>query len=717
MSTVKNYYYIALLIAAILFPGISQGAYLLNAEFGESGITLTGFDNYDDQAYAMVLQEDDKIIVAGQSDNGSDTDIAVIRYNSDGTLDTTFNSDGKATFKVGSGNDGAYGVAVLEDGSIVVAGYTYEEDKKNIALIRLTSSGYVDLDFGIAGQTILKMDVGDSEARDVIVDTNKNILVGGTMQVGDNSWAIVARFLSDGSIDTSFGARGIRSLGKGDDTRGNVVALQSDGKIILGGSDKDDTTTSAALFRLKKNGSIDTTFGTNGMAVLKAEDTSSLIRDMIVLTDNSVVITGYSVTDLEKNITTAKFLSEGTIDQTFGTKGFTVSSLENDSTGYSIAQKADGTFLIVGETLVGGNSDIAMIHLDKNGLPMSSTVLATAESTSQDESELIATESPAEPLLTDINSEDDFGRAVVVQSSGRVIAAGYSDNGRDDDFALLSFADDTEAATSSSSTSTSDPYLVATVSIANISRNGAVSGGVISKNKSYLCGSTTEDDCFPTVTARGVVYGVISYPVYRVSTDTTSTTTTTTTEDDNNSVFPDWVTNTSYNYDLVKTGQTSDGTGAGTYGSDIEEITPDSLYFVRAYAELTDSGGDVTILYGNQLTFETDDACFIATAAYGSILEGHVVALRQFRDRYLNTHDWGRNFVRHYYHLSPPIAELISQSTLLKYGVRLALLPLVSLSYLMLYTSLQAKILCILLAGMTFTLVKLLALRRHNEKL
>lgn len=144
----------------------------------------------------------------------------------------------------------------------------------------------------------------------------------------------------------------------------------------------------------------------------------------------------------------------------------------------------------------------------------------------------------------------------------------------------------------------------------------------------------------------------------------------------------------SFMYDTVRSGQTADGSGLGDYGSDIVEITPDTTYFVRAYAVLSDD----TVIYGNQFTFRTRDACFIATAAYGSLLDKHVVILREFRDKILLGDSLGQRFVGMYYHFSPSIAGVIEQNELLRATVRILLLPVVLVAFFILKTTLVVKL-------------------------
>jgi hypothetical protein len=138
---------------------------------------------------------------------------------------------------------------------------------------------------------------------------------------------------------------------------------------------------------------------------------------------------------------------------------------------------------------------------------------------------------------------------------------------------------------------------------------------------------------------------------------------------------------------MVRSGQTEDGHGTGSYDSEIQEITPNTRYYLRAYAVLSDD----TVIYGNEISFSTDDACFLATAAYGSLLDAHVVVLREFRDRILMSTRGGRLLVGIYYDVSPQLADLVRENQLLRAAVRFALLPFVMLAYFVLKTGVVIK--------------------------
>ena len=114
---------------------------------------------------------------------------------------------------------------------------------------------------------------------------------------------------------------------------------------------------------------------------------------------------------------------------------------------------------------------------------------------------------------------------------------------------------------------------------------------------------------------------------------------------------------------------------------------------MRAYALLSDG----SVIYGNEYTFKTNDSCFIATAAFGSIDMFAVEALRDFRDQYLIPYEWGRDIVTTYYFLSPAIADLVEQSFFLRILIILLLIPAVAGALFLLYTTVVMK--CLVIAA------------------
>jgi uncharacterized delta-60 repeat protein len=130
--------------------------------------------------------------------------------------------------------------------------------------------------------------------------------------------------------------------------------------------------------------------------------------------------------------------------------------------------------------------------------------------------------------------------------------------------------------------------------------------------------------------------------------------------------------------EFLEEGSTSEGTGTGAFSSRLENLKPGTFFYARAYAVKNGS-----VYYGNQVGFKTADSCFIATAAFGSIFHPSVQVLRDFRDRFLTDNPVGRSLVGLYYRHSPPLADVISQNSRLRFAVRILLLPAVGLAWLM----------------------------------
>ncbi len=745
--TNKGYIFgnVALLCLLVFLPLQSFGGYILDQNFGEGGIQTTAIGTDDDRGTAATLQPDGKIVVVGTTAIDTVKKIAVLRYNSDGSEDTAFNANTVALqAEVGSFNDQANSVVVLDTGEILVAGYSEDstEQEKDIIVLRLTAAGILDQTFGVGGIARLEVTDEAGEAFGLVVDSQNRIVVGGTLESESRSWAVAARFLEDGTLDSSgFGENGYRKVeftGDTENTSAFLVGLQSDEKIVLGGTKQTGAAVNAALFRLDENGAgVDSSFGEDGLVVIDASFADSAIKAATILADDSIVATGFTTSNGLKTITAAKFSADGILDTTFGIDGFAISVLDSDSEANDIAEKSDASFVIAGVIdRDAGNDDMVLIELDSTGNKQNSTILTTdeqndsqettedivisplevADGVSLDEYELVAMQQESSPVTVDINGDDDSGQALVVTEDGNVILVGFASDGNTEDVALVSLVSDSGTGSGDEVDFTEIPFLIGTIDITNVQRNSAMSGGVITENKLFEC--EDEDTCLPTITERGVVFSITPFPSYLETTTDGGTGDTDGGDgdgDSSNSVFPDFLDNTSFNHDVVRRGQTADGSGKGTYGSDINEITPDTVYYVRAYAVLSSSTDGTTtteIIYGNQLIFKTDDACFIATAAFGSPLAPHIAVLSEFRDTYLKTSELGRKFVYAYYHYSPPLADFISQSPLMRFVVRLLLLPLVGFSYFMVNFSLQLKLLLIVLTAGSFYCSHRLLLRR-----
>ncbi|MCP4346072.1 MAG: hypothetical protein GY795_11180 [Desulfobacterales bacterium] len=204
--------------------------------FGSDGATVTPIGTGDDSGQALILRLDGKIIVTGYSDNGSDKDFAAVQYNTDGTLDTGFGTGGKVTAPIGSGDDLCYAGAIQPDGKIVLAGYSHNGSDYDFAAVRYNSDGSPDTGFGTDGKVTARIGTGDDFAYAVTIQSDGKIVIAGKSHNGSDYDFATVRFNIDGTPDTEFGtdSRVITAI-ENYDGGGFGVAVQQDGNIVVAG--------------------------------------------------------------------------------------------------------------------------------------------------------------------------------------------------------------------------------------------------------------------------------------------------------------------------------------------------------------------------------------------------------------------------------------------------------------------------------------------------
>ncbi|HEX5732275.1 MAG TPA: delta-60 repeat domain-containing protein [Blastocatellia bacterium] len=217
----------------------------LDSSFGKDGVAKTAFSDGFDDAFAIALQPDGKIVLAGSADlNRTKSPIAVARYNTDGTPDTSFGNEGKLTLKLLGSRSQANAVAIQPNGKIILAGWVLSEalGREVFAVARLNSNGALDTNFGSGGVVTNELSARGGEAQDLLLQRDGKIIVAGfagftrssSLQVFDFA---ILRYDSNGALDDSFGQAGI--LTTNFQRRFNsafTVTLQPDGKLIAAGS-------------------------------------------------------------------------------------------------------------------------------------------------------------------------------------------------------------------------------------------------------------------------------------------------------------------------------------------------------------------------------------------------------------------------------------------------------------------------------------------------
>lgn len=331
----------------------------LDTSFGIGGKATTRISTdveIDDEFHDLALQADGKIVVAGRAYMGLSNDFALVRYNPDGSLDTSFGTKGIVTtdftpagMRGGLGfhypnYDDAFAVAIQTDGKLVVGGTT---------LARYHPDGSVDTSFGMEGQVRTETPV-----RALVVQRD-----GKLVAVGGEGTFVLTRYYPDGGVDSGFGMEGTVTTQVGMVDGASDVALQADGKFVVVGTSLNDHSIDFAMVRYHPDGSLDRSFGTGGKVTSDfcARKVTEEYVDVIgrwsisgswrvgVQTDGKIVVTGTPSNVLCSGSVMFRYNSDGSLDTTFGESGrVTTAMTRNDGSFGAQVIQDDGKIVVVG---------------------------------------------------------------------------------------------------------------------------------------------------------------------------------------------------------------------------------------------------------------------------------------------------------------------------------------------------------------------------------
>ncbi len=324
----------------------------------DTGFNLTGFANeafYGNVSRhrSVVVQPDGKIVAAGNAaDNSFLNDYSIIRYNSDGSVDTTFGTNGRRYADVGGRPDILPVILLQPDGKLVLVGTSQNANTNMIAIFRFNSDGSNDPGFGANGVVTWNFTTSGSRGdtpNDAMLQPDGKILIAGGWE---GTAFCVGRFNANGSVDTSFGVGGnvcASTLGTG---TMNGIALQPDGKIVASGryATSFNSPSDMVVFRFTANGAVDTTFDGDGYAVIDFAAGYDEAFRPIVLGDGRIMIAGRagSNTSTQYSFGIARLNADGALDPTFDGDGKATAFPENTpgTERYSFLRSPDGKFLI-----------------------------------------------------------------------------------------------------------------------------------------------------------------------------------------------------------------------------------------------------------------------------------------------------------------------------------------------------------------------------------
>jgi uncharacterized delta-60 repeat protein len=368
----------------------------LDATFGTNGIRAIGFDlggGNVDVATSVAVQADGKIVVAGyaQAGDGNDFDFAVIRLNSTGDLDATFDTDGRQTVAFDFGGtleDKANAVALDSQGRIVLAGSVAQPTAGDFdfGIVRLTMAGDLDATFDGDGKEEVAFDQGGANADlafGVAIDSQDRVVVVGSVQIsnfGDTDFGIT-RLTAGGILDTTFDTDGRVTVefdqGGTNADAAKAVALDTGERIVVVGTVTvgSDGDIDYGVVRVNADGSLDTSFDADGKLALgfdlggSNQDRASGVAVNASTGDILVVGTVDSEAAGDTDIGVARLTADGSLDPSFSTDGRAVVAFDrggaNADAAGGVAQDAGGRIVVVGTvtTATANDTDIGVARL------------------------------------------------------------------------------------------------------------------------------------------------------------------------------------------------------------------------------------------------------------------------------------------------------------------------------------------------------------------
>lgn len=379
--------------------------------FSGDGRQTTDLNSQADLAFSVAVQEDGRIIAAGFTWNGSDNDFALVRYNTDGSADTTFGSNGRQTTSFG-GNDYAYRAAIQDDGKIIVAGFAVIDNKNVLALARFNIDGSADTSFSGDGKETTDYGSPYSFFPSIAIQDDNKILVGHYIQTATGYDFALSRYDTHGHSDNTFAAAGTQTTDfNGGDDYARAIYVGKEGKIILaGGAAIKGGTPFYAVCRYNGNGSPDKAFGKGGKLQGKLEQGYTVYKSAAVQKDGKIIAAGYTWNGSDFDFLLSRYNTDGSPDLTFNGSGNQVASFgRGDDFAYSVAVQADGKIIAAGAASNDKDHDFAFVRYGPDGEPDKTFGINGQQ-------------------IVAVGNSDDYANAIVVQAEGKIIAAGLSNN-------------------------------------------------------------------------------------------------------------------------------------------------------------------------------------------------------------------------------------------------------------------------------------------------
>jgi uncharacterized delta-60 repeat protein len=404
----------------------------LDPSFGNNGIVLSPIGVSATEAKTILLQPDGKIILAGETMavEGQPANIALARYNADGSPDTSFGSNGITLVPTPGFSNFIFASILLPNGKIILGGGAAPPGVGGVSrsiLARFNNDGSLDTSFGVQGLVYTLITSG-SDIYALTRQTDGKIVAAGTSN-NLNGYPIctMIRYDSLGNLDSDFGTNGIvTTMVNPVFCQFTSIGLLPDGRIVAGGSTINGNYLnhiSFLLVRYMHDGSLDPTFGDQGIDLSGTLGETSFSFGLNICTDGKIILAGRQA-DASGGFAAAKYNPDGGLDQTFGNQGSVTTSLGNPLQDLcrAITVQPDGKILLTGVSYpVSGSPLLGLIRYTANGILDS--LFGTNGITT-----------------TDMGNDLNYGTGITLQPDGNIlVSSSFSIDYNQNDFAIARF--------------------------------------------------------------------------------------------------------------------------------------------------------------------------------------------------------------------------------------------------------------------------------------
>ena len=276
----------------------------IDNSFGIAGVVIINASSLD-EGHAVALQPDGRIVAVGRSFTGGSNNFLIVRLNFDGTPDSSFNGIGVQLWDNGGNLESASGLALQPDGRMVVVGYSQSAGNDDLAVVRFNENGTLDNSFGNGG-ALLWDGMGEARGAGVALQADGRIVVVGEREMSGNVDLLVLRLTGDGFLDTNFGILGAAIWDGGGEDQGTDARVEDNGRIVVSGFTNNGSDNDALLLGFDDTGDLDSGFATGGAFIWNGGN-SDLFHGLSLQPEGKILGVGGTFANANWNLVLMRF--------------------------------------------------------------------------------------------------------------------------------------------------------------------------------------------------------------------------------------------------------------------------------------------------------------------------------------------------------------------------------------------------------------------------